>query len=591
MPPDPAEEFLGLFRRSELFDPAGLARHFPPGSALPPDPSDCAAALVRAGLLTAYQAKQLLLGKYKGFVLGSYKILQPVGKGGSGTVFLAEHTAMRRKVALKVVQLDKAQDKLSLERFRREARSAAALSHPNIVRLFDVGQHGRTHYMAMEFVDGRTLDGLVSESDPVPFAQAVAYAAQAAAGLRHAHEKGLVHRDVKPSNLILASDGTVKLLDMGLARSFEDEADNLTAALGGEADGVGTADYVSPEQALNQEVDARGDVYSLGATLYALVAGAPPFRGTMLQKLAQHQTVEPTPLSSLRPDVPEALDLVVSRMMAKKPSGRYASAGAVIEALSPWLLGGQRSRPGATARPEPPAPKSSSRRPGRHVEAEAASAVILDELRPRRARKAAALIAGSVLFSGLCLGGVALLFFRSPPPPAESAAPPPPSRPPAASPPAPSPTPAAPERPVDPRFTLFPIEKFGTATTRLPLFDDNGAGEAALPGTPLQWVGEVPFRVAPANGPQARNVLQLRGTLGGAGQGRPRLGGPPDRRPGRGLPLPRRGGRRGVAVAGGRRTRPEGQGRHEAQNPLRRRRRGVARLAERRGGRGVGAAR
>src|SRR5262249_5946649 len=154
----------------------------------------------------------------------------------------------------------------------------------------------------------------------LPVAQAVGYIAQAASGLQHAHERGLVHRDIKPANLMLAKDGTIKVLDLGLARSSDNEADNLTSALGGDSEAGGTADYVSPEQALNQDVDARGDIYSLGATLYALLAGRPPFQGTMLQKLAQHQTVDPEPLSSLREEVPEGLDRVIAKMMAKKPA-------------------------------------------------------------------------------------------------------------------------------------------------------------------------------------------------------------------------------------------------------------------------------
>ncbi|MFO0843698.1 MAG: serine/threonine-protein kinase [Gemmataceae bacterium] len=342
------EEFLSLYQKSDLHDQARFAQHFPDGAALPPDPRDCAAALVQAGLLTAYQSKQLLLGKYKGFVLGSYKILQPLGQGGMGAVFLAEHIAMKRRVALKVVQTDKSQDKLALERFHREARSAAALDHPNIVRLFDVGQQAKVSYLAMEYVDGDPLDTLLDKGEPPPYSQAVAYVVQAAAGLQHAHEKGMVHRDIKPHNLMVTKDGTVKLLDMGLARCYQNEADNLTGSLGTENEAVGTADYVSPEQALNKELDARSDIYSLGATLYALIAGFPPFQGNMLQKLAQHQTVDPTPLASLREEVPEGLSDVVLKMMAKKPSKRYASAEEVIEALGPWLPGAKR-RPTAVA--------------------------------------------------------------------------------------------------------------------------------------------------------------------------------------------------------------------------------------------------
>jgi hypothetical protein len=168
------------------------------------------------------------------------------------------------------------------------------------------------------------------------YAQAVDYVAQAAAGLRHAHEKGFVHRDVKPSNLMVTRDGKVKILDMGLARSFENVNDNLTAQLG---DGgvAGTADFVSPEQALNDQVDARSDVYSLGATLYALVAGRPPFSGNTSQKLIQHQLAEPPRLQRTGATVPQELSDVVAVMMAKDPADRFQSMDEVIDALTPWL--------------------------------------------------------------------------------------------------------------------------------------------------------------------------------------------------------------------------------------------------------------
>jgi tRNA A-37 threonylcarbamoyl transferase component Bud32 len=419
MPVDSTLAFLDLFRRSELFDAAGYARLFPRAGDLPADPRDCAAALVQAGLLSSYQASQLLQGRHRGFVLGPYKILQPIGKGGMGAVFLAEHTAMKRRVALKVLQFDRAQATLALERFRREARSAAALDHPNIVLLFDVGEQGRVHYLAMEFIDGETLDGLLARGSPPPFTQAVAYICQAAAGLQHAHVRGLVHRDVKPSNLILTKDGTVKLLDLGLARSCSDRADNLTASLGTNSDAVGTVDFVSPEQALNAEVDARSDIYSLGATLYALIAGNPPFQGTVLQKLAQHQTVDPPPLSSLRPEVPEGLSQVVARMMAKKPARRYASAAEVIEALSPWLPGAKKRSASIAAAPRAPAPE---------VAPPIAPSVRLKERQPgRKARPVRiardddgpsggviALVAGIALIVLVCLAGVIWLIFRPP---------------------------------------------------------------------------------------------------------------------------------------------------------------------------------
>jgi serine/threonine protein kinase len=413
MPVDSTEAFLDLFRRSELFDAATYARCFPGADNLPSDPRDCAAALVQAGLLSSYQASQLLQGRHRGFVLGPYKILHPVGKGGMGTVFLAEHTALKRRVALKVMQFDKGQTTLALKRFRREARSAAALDHPNIVVLFDVGEHGRVHYLAMEYVDGETLDGLLARRAPPPFAQAVGYVSQAAAGLQHAHARGLVHRDIKPSNLILAKNGTVKVLDLGLARSCSDQADKLTGALGTSSEAVGTVDYVSPEQALNAEVDARSDIYSLGATLYALIAGHPPFQGTMLQKLAQHQTVDPPPLSSLRPEVPEGLSRVVAKMMAKKPARRYTSAAEVIEALAPWRPASTKMSASVTpAASDPPRPVTPSARMKVGQADRRARSVIRDGASGGMKGTTIALVGGSVLVLLLFLAGITWMALR-----------------------------------------------------------------------------------------------------------------------------------------------------------------------------------
>ena len=188
-----------------------------------------------------------------------------------GTVYLAEHATLRRRVAIKVLAKADAAGPAGVERFLREARSAAALDHPNIVRLYDVGRQGPMHYLVMEHVDGQTLEQVLTRG-PIPCGRAAEYIAQAAAGLQHAYEKGFVHRDIKPANLMLARDGTVKILDMGLARSFDTE-DNLTERL---EQGVilGTADYISPEQAINSpDVDVRADIYSLGATFFALVTG------------------------------------------------------------------------------------------------------------------------------------------------------------------------------------------------------------------------------------------------------------------------------------------------------------------------------
>ena len=335
--PVTAGEFLAIYRKSGLYDEALFRTHFPKDGDLPADARSCAGTLVRAGLLTNFQAKQLLTGRFRGLVLGTHRILQPIGQGGMGMVYLGEHINLKRKVAIKVLPSDKAKDKLTLERFLREARAAAALAHPNIVRLHDIGENAGVHYLVLEYVEGHDLQSLMTKTGPLHYAQAADYIAQAAAGLKHAHDKGIIHRDIKPANLILAKDGTVKLLDLGLARSLDDVADDLTAALSA-GDVAGTADYVSPEQAMCEPTDGRADIYSLGATLYTLLAGHPPFGGSTQQKLAQHQMKDPPSLTKkIAGRIPPALAEVVTRMMAKRPADRYQTAEDVIEALAPWL--------------------------------------------------------------------------------------------------------------------------------------------------------------------------------------------------------------------------------------------------------------
>ena len=330
-------ELLELIRKSGILSSAGLAR-LPTAEALPADLQQAAAVLVRDGLITKFQAGQLLQGRFKGFRIGSYLIRDILGRGGMGVVYLAEHADLRRKVALKVLVTGKNDNqKLAQERFLREARAAAALDHPNIVRMFDVSSHGPMPYLVMEYVEGQTLQQRLDAKGAIPFAEAVDFIAQAAAGLQHAHEQGFVHRDIKPANLILDRTGAIKLLDMGLARSAVDATDNLTERLDSGAV-VGTADYIAPEQALSHaKVDGRADIYSLGASLFVLVSGKPPFEGPTAQKLLHHQMKAPPPLSELNPELPKGLTAVVAKMLAKKPEQRFPSAADVIAALAPWL--------------------------------------------------------------------------------------------------------------------------------------------------------------------------------------------------------------------------------------------------------------
>lgn len=333
--PASAADLLELIRRSGILT-ADRMRALPAVEDLPAEAHNAANRLVDDGHITRFQASQLLLGRYKGFRIGQYVIQELLGRGGMGAVYRAKHLELNRPVAIKVLAPSRGEDpKLATERFLREARAAAALDHPNIVRIFDVARHNNTPYLVMEFVDGETLQQVLDRSGALAIEDAVKCIAQAAAGLQHAHEKGFVHRDIKPANLIRDRSGVVKILDMGLARTTNSQ-DRLTEHFD-EGAVVGTADYIAPEQAINcPDIDHRADIYSLGATLFTLICGRPPFEGNTTQKLMQHQMKVPSQLHTIMPSVPVSLSLIVARMLEKKPSQRFRNAGEVIAALAPW---------------------------------------------------------------------------------------------------------------------------------------------------------------------------------------------------------------------------------------------------------------
>jgi serine/threonine protein kinase len=337
--PSTTDEFLDLTAKSGLLEPKDLAKYLQRRQAagiLSEDPKKLATLLVREGLLTRFQANQLLRGKWRNFILsGKYKILGPLGSGGMGHVFLCEHQVMQRRVAIKVLPPRSSGPK-ALERFRREARAVAQLHHNNIVGGHDIDQSDKLHFLVMEYIDGSTFHAIVKNTGPMDPIRAAHYIRQAALGLQHAHEAGLVHRDVKPSNLLLDRTGTVKVLDLGLARFFHDHTDDLSKQ---DQEGpVGTTDYMAPEQALNShQVDIRADIYSLGATFYFLLAGHSPFKdGTHFQKLISHQFDQPKPIRDISPKVPPDMVKIVERMMAKDPADRFATPIKVAEALIPW---------------------------------------------------------------------------------------------------------------------------------------------------------------------------------------------------------------------------------------------------------------
>jgi serine/threonine-protein kinase len=249
-----------------------------------------------------------------------YVIKRKLGSGGMADVYLAEDQELGRRVALKLLDDRHASDEQFVERFRREAQSAAGLNHPSIVSIFDRGQAEGTYYIAMEYLDGRTLKELLIRNGPTPPAIAIDYARQILGALSFAHRNGIVHRDIKPHNIIVRPDGRLKVTDFGIARSG---ASQMTEA----GSIVGTAQYLSPEQARGAPVDPRSDLYSLGIVLYEMLTGKVPFTGdTPVEIAMKHLSQVPDPPSTLRPDVPHDLDAVVMRALAKDPDQRYGSA-------------------------------------------------------------------------------------------------------------------------------------------------------------------------------------------------------------------------------------------------------------------------
>lgn len=347
MPRLTTAEFADLVRRSRLLDDDQLHDALARFQAYAATLSHQRAAdgaehfaryLVQNERLTEWQAAKLLNKKYRGFFLGKYRLLGQVGRGGMSTVYLAEHVFMHRQVAIKVLPKELVGETSYLARFYLEARAVAALDHPNIVRAYDIDSQDETHYIVMEYVDGRDLHSIVRDApQPLDCELIAYYVAQAAIGLQHAHEAGLIHRDIKPANLLVDQTGCVKILDLGLARFEDGERGSLTVEHDEQV--LGTADYLAPEQAMDShEVDYKVDIYSLGCTMYFAICGHPPFMGgTLAQKIAKHQSTEPEDLRKERPACPAVLANICRKMMAKEPKDRTASAASVARELSEWL--------------------------------------------------------------------------------------------------------------------------------------------------------------------------------------------------------------------------------------------------------------
>ncbi len=294
--------------------------------------------LVKAGLLTAYQAAAIYQKKSRGLLIGNYLILDKVGQGGMGKVFKARHRKLRRLGALKMLPPSFARDRAAVQRFRREFEAAGRLKHPNLVAAFEADEDRGVHFLVMDYVEGRDLSRVVSEQGPLPVPQGVDYLIQAARGLEAAHGMGIIHRDIKPGNLMLDRAGTVRVLDLGLARIVDASnpfSKNATGCLTQSGMYMGTVDYMAPEQADDPHaVDHRADIYSLGCTLFYLLTGREPFSGgTLLKRILAHQQQAAPSLRLNRPEVSPALEAAYKLMMAKDPQHRPASMSDVIALL------------------------------------------------------------------------------------------------------------------------------------------------------------------------------------------------------------------------------------------------------------------
>jgi len=341
-------DLLDALRQSSLLEPSQMAELARQPAGRFSDPRALAGELVRRGWLTPYQINQLFQGRGSTLVLGPFVLLERLGEGGMGQVFKARQLKLGRTVALKVIRKERLDSPDAVRRFRREIQAAAQLSHPNIVLAIDADEHEGTHFFAMEHVEGTDLAKYVKQHGPLSVAQACDCIRQAALGLQHAHERGLVHRDIKPHNLLLTKQGVVKMLDMGLARfNVQGDDEYASSTLTQEGTVMGTPDYIAPEQALDSRTaDIRADLYSLGCTFYFLLTGRVPFPGgSVMEKLLKHQNQPPPSVLDFRSDVPPPVAAVVHRLMAKRPADRYQTPAELVVALAAATAPGARVSP------------------------------------------------------------------------------------------------------------------------------------------------------------------------------------------------------------------------------------------------------
>jgi serine/threonine-protein kinase len=348
VPPDllPLIRRSGLLTDRQIEEVAGkvLDGEYPRDSIL------LAKRLVAEGVLTEFQVTRLLRNKASGFVIGRYVVLDRLGEGSKGRVFKAQHKLMGRMVALKIIAPHIASRASTIARFHREMRLLGRLDHPNVVRAFDADQAGNLLYIVMEYIAGRDLERVLGERGSLTPTEVANYMAQAALGLVHAHDRGIVHRDVKPTNLILSEEGQVKVLDLGLGALMEADSETSFATAAGHS--VGTLNYMSPEQVTSSDVDGRSDLFSLGCTMYHLLTGQIPFPGeTVVECLTRRAQGKAVPITSLRPDLSPTLVGVLDKLMACRPDDRYQTAAEAATALQAVANHGE-----ADPRPDRPPP-------------------------------------------------------------------------------------------------------------------------------------------------------------------------------------------------------------------------------------------
>jgi serine/threonine protein kinase len=381
--------------------------------------------LVEEKILTDYQVRRFLNNKSHGLVVGRYIILDRLGSGSMGRVYKAHHQMMDRVVALKIIAPEIVSNDRVVSRFQREMKLVGRLDHPHVVRAFDADQINKVLYIVMEYVAGESL-GKRLRRGVIPPAEMVSYAAQAALGLAHAHSQGIVHRDVKPSNLLLTEERKIKVLDLGLGVLMEADEQSTFATADGIA--VGTVDYMSPEQACGRDVDGRSDLFSLGCAMFHLMTGKLPFPGnTPIERLGMRLGGHPIPITDYLPDLASGLVQIIDKLMAHKPQDRFQKAEDAANALNALLrprsrssssgiipvkksIQGSISRPAepATPAPSPPIPTPFDGRVTSEYPPWFRPLATLAERKPRVALMAILVALAVTWSSGFCLGW----FFR-----------------------------------------------------------------------------------------------------------------------------------------------------------------------------------